>query len=145
VTIQPRFLASFAIALSLSMPGVAAQQSPGTLAGKATDDARRPYLDYAVQIRDVATGRVVQTEALNSQGVFIVSDLALTKTYLIELLHQREHRVVCTEGPFTLTSTTPSKSDVNISCGRMPSSVWLLLAGAGAAAAVTVATRSVSR
>jgi hypothetical protein len=145
MTIQRRLVASFTLALSCSMAVVAAQQAPGALAGKATDEAKQPYTDYAVQIRDVTTGQVVQTRPLSAQGQFSFNALPLTKPYLVELFHQKERRVVCTEGPFTLTSTAPSKTDVSISCGKTPAALWLLLAGAGAAAAVAVATRSVSR
>jgi hypothetical protein len=43
------------------------------------------------------------------------------------------------------TPALPSKTDVNIDCGRTPAALWLLAAGAGAAAAIAVATRSVSQ
>lgn len=134
-----------ALAISLSVGPVFARQAPGTLGGKATDEARQPYSDYAVQVRDVATGQVVQTKQLSDQGLFSFAGIPLSKPYLIELFHQKERRVICTEGPFTLNPATPAKTDVSISCGKVPAALWLLLAGAGAAAAVAVATRSVSR
>jgi hypothetical protein len=143
--IHRTLVAPLAVALSLSIANLGAQQPQGILGGKATDEAREPYSDYAVQVRDVTTGQVVQTRQLSLQGLFSFGSLPLTKPYLIELFHQKERRVICTEGPFTLTATTPAKTDVSISCGKAPAAVWLLLAGAGAAAAVAVATRSTSR
>jgi hypothetical protein len=137
-----------AIAGAIAVSATAAQQAPaaqGTLAGKATDEAKEPYTDYAVQVRDVTTGQVVLTRSLSAQGQFSFPGLSLAKPFLVELFHQKERRVICTEGPFTLTTAVPSKADVNISCGKAPAALWLLLAGAGAAAAVAVATRSVSR
>ncbi|HXT69806.1 MAG TPA: hypothetical protein VN700_08620 [Vicinamibacterales bacterium] len=136
---------ALAAAVSVATSPVYAQQAPGTLAGKATDEARQPYTDYAVQVRDVATGQVLQTQQLSLQGLFSFSKMAQARPYLIELYHQKERRVICTEGPYTLTEKAPSKLDVNINCGKMPAAFWLLLAGAGAAAAVAVGTRSNSR
>lgn len=148
MTTQRRMSLAIAFAVTLAISPAWAQQAQpasGTLGGKATDEARTPYTDYAVQVRDVATGQVVHTQPLNQQGQFNFTGVTLAKPYLVELFHQKERRVICTEGPYTLTSTMPTKADVNISCGKAPAALWLLLAGAGAAAAVAVATRSVSR
>ena len=122
-----------------------AQQTAGTIAGKATDEARQPYADYAVQLRDVASGQVVNTLPLNVQGLFSFTGVALANRYLVELVQVKEKKIVCTEGPYSLTTSMTSKTDVNISCGKVPAALWLLAAGAGAAAAVAVATRSTSR
>jgi hypothetical protein len=122
-----------------------AQQMAGTIAGKASDEAKQPYSDYAVQLRDVASGQVVNTLPLNLQGQFSFTGVALTNRYLVELVQVKEKKIVCTEGPYSLTTTMTSKTDVNISCGKVPAAIWLLAAGAGAAAAVAVATRSTSR
>ena len=148
-----RSTTAMVVALAYVGSAVVAGQAPkpaptpaqGTLAGKATDEAREPYTDYAVQVRDVATGQVVVTRTLTPQGLFNFTELALAKPYLVELFHQKERRVICTEGPYTLTATASSKHDVDIKCGKTPAALWLLVAGAGAAAAVAVATRSVSR
>jgi len=145
MTTKRRMSLAIAFAMTLAISPVWVQQASGTLGGKATDEAKVPYTDYAVQVRDVATGQVVHTQPLTQQGQFNFTGVALAKPYLVELFHQKERRVICTEGPYTLTSTTPAKADVNISCGKAPAALWLLLAGAGAAAAVAVATRSVSR
>ena len=49
MTFQPRLVASFASALSLSMSGAGAQRSPGTLAGNATDEATAGLPGIAAQ------------------------------------------------------------------------------------------------
>lgn len=145
LTMTLRRALALSVAVALASGPVLARQVPGTLGGKATSEVKPPYSDYAVQVRDVTTGQVVQTRQLSEQGQFSFSGIPLSKPYLIELFNQKERRVMCTEGPFTLNPTTPAKTDINISCGKAPAAVWLLLAGAGAAAAVAVATRSVSR
>jgi hypothetical protein len=140
-----RTIASALVAvLALGSIPATAQQS-GALAGQADDEAKQPYSDYAVQVRDVGTGQVVNTRSLDAKGGFSFSGLTLSRAYLVELVRIKEKRIVCTEGPFTLSPTTASKLDVNISCGKVPAAIWLLAAGAGAAAAVAVATRSTSR
>lgn len=123
-----RRLLSFALAALLavgSMP-VLAQQA-GTLAGKAIDEAKKPYSDYAVQIRNAATGQIVRTEPLNDTGLFTFASLELGQRYLVELFNVPDAKVVCTEGPFNLqTPSMPTKVDVNIDCGKP--ALWLLLA-----------------
>jgi hypothetical protein len=113
----------------------------GTLAGKATDEARRPYMDYAVYVRNVETGYVVQYDRLDVHGMFSFADLEIDQRYLVELFDTRESRVVCTEGPYYLrVPDLPSKTDVNIDCGRK--ALWLLLS---APAVGVVVPRSGSR
>ena len=133
--------ATIAVGISPAM----AQQGAGIISGKATDEAKQPYSDYAVQLRDAASGAVVGTQPLNAQGQFSFSGAEMTRRYLVELFNTRENRVVCTEGPFVLSTGMPNKTDVNVDCGRSPAALWLLAAGAGAAAAIAVATRSVSQ
>ena len=138
---------SAAVVLALAGPlvPIQAQQASGVIGGKATDEARQPYSDYAVQLRDVTTGQVVSNKALDVQGLFTFNDVTVGRPFLVELFQTKERRIICTEGPFTLTATLPSKTDVSISCGKAPAALWILLAGAGAAAAIAVAARSVSR
>jgi hypothetical protein len=144
-----RFVAATLVAvLAQGSVPAAARQTPsqnGVLAGKATDEAKQPYSDYAIQLRDVGTGQVVSTKPLDTQGTFNFTALTLARAYLVELVQIKEKRIICTEGPYSLTLTNVSKLDVNVSCGKVPAAVWLLAAGAGAAAAVAVATRSNSR
>jgi hypothetical protein len=133
-----------ALAVAVAPTALLAQQSAGVLSGKATDEAKKPYTDYTVQLRDAATGQIVTTSPLNDQGLFAFANLALGKRYLVELTKQS--KVVCTEGPFALASPNlVSKTDVNIDCGKPPAALWLLAAGAGTAAVIAVAARSGSR
>jgi hypothetical protein len=105
---------------------VLAQQA-GTLSGKATDEAKQPYSDYTVQVRNAATGQIARTEPLNAQGLFAFTNLEMNQRYLVELFNVPEAKVVCTEGPYTLqTPSMPGKTDVNIDCGKK--ALWLLLA-----------------
>jgi len=132
-----------------AMAQQAAQTTPagnGVIAGRATDEAKQPYSDYAVQLRDAATGRVVTAQPLNAQGQFGFSGLELSRRYLVELFNTRENKLVCTEGPYYLSSPTMvSKNDVNVDCGKAPAALWLLVAGAGTAGAIAIVTRSVSQ
>jgi len=117
---------TLATVLSLGWLPALAQQA-GTLAGTAVDEAEQPYSDYAVQIRNVATGQIAQTTPLNATGQFNISNLELNQRYLVELLDVPEGKVVCTEGPYHLQpQAMASKTDIDIECGKK--ALWLLLA-----------------
>lgn len=132
---------AFAVAL---VPTALLAQSNGILSGKATDEAKKPFTDYTVQVRDAATGTVVTTGPLNDQGLFAFNNLSLGKRYLVELVKQS--KVVCTEGPFPLASPNlVSKTDINIDCGKPPAALWLLAAGAGTAAVIAIVTASTNK
>jgi hypothetical protein len=132
------------IALSPSMS--LAQQGNGLIAGKATDEVRPPYSDYSVVIRNATTGQPAGTRALDSEGRFSIPDLPLNQRYLVELVHVKQNRVVCTEGPFGLVAGgLTTKTDVNIDCGKSPALLWLLVAGAGTAALLGTTQASPSR
>lgn len=133
------------VALVVVTAPALAQQTAGAIAGRATDEAKKPYTDYAVQLRDVASGLVSSTLPLDQQGTFNFTGVAISRTYLVELVHIEKKKIVCTEGPYSLTPTTASKLDVNVNCGKAPAAFWLLAAGAGAATAIAVATRSTSK
>jgi hypothetical protein len=108
-----------------SMPLLA--QQAGTLAGNASKEFDGPYSDHAVQIRDAATGQIVQTVQPTQTGDFSFSNLEMNQRYIVELFNTVESEVLCTEGPFQLTSTNmPSRTDVEINCGKK--ALWLLLA-----------------
>ena len=123
-----------------------AQQPNGTIAGIATDEAKKPYADYKVQLRDLATSQIVSTVTLDPQGRFTFGELALTKKYLVELYNTPKNKIVCTEGPYDLTRTF-LKNDVDISCNKVPAAWWLLgvAAAAGITAGVVVANQSNSQ
>jgi len=140
-----RFLAAGLAALLIAGGSPAlAQQANGTIAGKATDEARKPYSDYSIQLRDAASGQLAGTVSLTTQGTFTFNELPLSKRLLVELYSLKDSKVVCTEGPYVLAPGNPNKTNVNIDCGKKPASLWLLAAGAGTAAAVALTTNSAS-
>ena len=93
-------------------------QTNGIIGGKADDEANKPYSDYSVQLRDPATGQVVSTAQLSPTGQFSFDNVAATRRLLVELVSLKDKSTVCTEGPFVLTPSKPSKTDVNIDCGK---------------------------
>ena len=145
MTVQ-RFVAGTLVAVMAlgSTPAFAARQAPGVIAGKATDEAKQPYSDYAVQLRDVATGLVISTKPLDVKGEFSFTGVPIAR-YLVELVQIEKKKIVCTEGPYALTAPAPSKPDVNVKCGKVPVAIWLVAAGAGAGVAVAIATQSTSK
>jgi hypothetical protein len=148
--LRARLIRVVAVGLAVVMAGGAQPAfgqtpAPGTVAGKATDEAKKPYTDYVVQLRDVNSGQVTNTQPIDTQGQFVFLGSGVPGSYLVELVLVKDKKIVCTEGPYNLTQTSPSKVDVNISCGKAPAALWLLVAGAGAATAVAIATRSRSK
>jgi hypothetical protein len=131
-----------AIAVAFSLASAAAEtallaagQQTATIAGTAKDEAKKPYADYSVRARDVATGMISGNVPLNQDGNFSLPDLSSAK-YLVELVQHKNNqdKVICTEGPFDLTQQM-LKNDVVIDCGKVPAAWWLL--GAAAAAGIT--------
>jgi hypothetical protein len=143
-----RRLLAAALAASLavgSVPGAFAagqQQENGTISGKATSEAKPPFNNYMVQLRDPVTAQVVRTGQLNDRGLFTISGVPVSRRVLVELFNVRENRVVCTEGPYLLTPTDQARTNIDINCGTSPAAWWLLLAGAGAAASIATLTAS---
>lgn len=132
---------AFALALTLAAGTVPAllaapQSGAGILSGKA-DAAKKPYTDYKVQVRDVTTGQIVTSAALDQEGRFAFNGLGLPGRYVLELVNA--NKVTCTAGPYALsTPSFVSKTDVNIACGGN-AALWLLAAAGGAAAAIAFA------
>lgn len=134
------------LAALLASGPLAAQDALGTISGRATDEARKPYTNFSVQLRDVATGQVAQTVPLTEQGLFAANQLPLSTRYLVELVDLRARKVVCSEGPYLLQAPTAiTRPDVNIDCGIAPAALWLILAGAGTATTIAVTQASPSR
>jgi hypothetical protein len=133
---------AMAFAMALGVAPTLAQQTNGVIGGKAADEAREPYSNYTVQLRDAATGRVVGSSPLNSEGQFTIDSVAFNQRLLVELVQVKQNETVCTEGPYLLTTSAPSKVDVNIDCGKVPAAFWILTAGAGTAAAIALAVQS---
>jgi len=128
--------AAFALASGAAETALlAAGQQTATIAGTAKDEAKGNISEYTVRARDVTTGMIAGNVPLTSDALFTLPDLSSSR-YLIELVrHQgNQDRVVCTEGPFDLT-TQMLKNDVVIDCGKVPAAWWLL--GAAAAAGIT--------
>ncbi len=132
---------SLAIALAaFAGPLAFAQQpAPGQLAGTAKDEAKKPYTDYEVRARSVVTGQVAATSPLDADAKFVLPKLNHDR-FLVELVLVKNNKVVCTEGPFPLTSGKPIKDDVKISCG-VPAAAWLLPAAAAVGVTAAVVTR----
>ena len=82
---------------------------------------------------------------LDPQGLFSFQNLAMNTKFLVELYHVQKNKIVCTEGPYQLSSTLITKMDVNINCGTNPALWWILAAGAGTAGAIAVAVASASK
>ena len=121
---------AMAVASGMTMqPALSAgAQDPGSIAGTAKKEARKPFTDYSVRARNVAQGTIAATVKLDTEGNFAMASVD-PASYLVELLDPKG-KVVCTEGPFDL-SKQPSKTGVNIECGKP--AAWWLLAAAGAA------------
>ncbi len=136
---------ALASVLTLAPGFSSAQQIGGSLAGKATDEVKPPYDEYTVQVRNTATGVMVASRTLDFEGKFSFPDLPVNQRYLVELVHTKQNRVVCTEGPFGLLPQAAAKADVNIDCGKPPALLWLLAAGAGTAALLGATQASPSR
>jgi len=121
----------------------AESQSVGVIAGKASDEAKKPYSDYTVQLRDVSTGQRASAVPLGVDGRFSFTGVTLTRKYLVELYQVKQNKIVCTAGPYALSAPSViSKTDVNINCGTNPAVYWLVVAGAGTALAVALGVRS---
>jgi hypothetical protein len=126
-------------------PLVAQQAAVGTINGRATDEARKPYTDYTVQLRDAETGQIAGTVPLDAQGGFAFANLDVSRRFLVELYSLKEREILCTEGPYPLAPEANRRRNVNIDCGAAPAAIWLLAAGAGAVAAIGVVTVSASQ
>jgi hypothetical protein len=136
---------ALAAVMAFSVSPLFAQQTNGVISGSADDEAKQPYSDYSVQLRDAATGQIVNTVQLNGQGQFSFENVGLGRRLLVELLNVKDKNTVCTEGPYVLAPGQPSKTNVNIDCGKAPAAFWLLAAGAGTAAAIALAEQSPSQ
>jgi hypothetical protein len=106
----------------------AASQGAGSISGTAEKEAKKPFPNYSVRARNVVAGTIGASVPLDPQGNFALTGIDQAK-FLVELLDPKG-KVVCTEGPFDLT-TQATKTGVDIRCGNP--AAWWLLAAAGAA------------
>jgi hypothetical protein len=136
--------ASLAASLAVGVgPTLIAQE--GSISGRATSEARRPYTDYNVQLVDTATKQLSGTVPLDDKGLFAFQGVAGDKQYLVQLFNVKENKIVCTEGPYALIAPNQlNKNDVNINCGK-PVALWLLAAAAGVATTAGVVIQSGSQ
>ncbi len=146
MTSMTRRLLAGCLAFAVAVSPVLAQDPLGTISGRAVDEARQPYTNFSVQLRNVANGQVIETVPLTAQGLFSAGKLPLATRYLVELVDVRARKVVCSEGPYLLASPNAiNRTDVNIDCGVAPAALWLILAGAGTATAIAVTKASPSQ
>jgi len=129
-----------AVGLAVAMASVSilatGQQGAATvtLSGIAKKEAKKPYTDYTTRARNVQTGEIAGTATnADPEANFTITGLP-PANYVVELLN-KDGKVVCTEGPFNMTGTQLAKTDIDISCNKVPAAWWLL--GAAAAAGIT--------
>lgn len=134
------------LATSLACAGTsvlaAGESGMGLLNGRITDDSKRPFLDYAVQLRDASSGKVFLTAPVNGQGQFAFKDVPLSKRYLVELVRAKSSSVLCTSGPYSASGDPKTATPVRLGCGRPPAAYWVLAAAAGTAGFYALANRS---
>lgn len=124
-------LAAGALAVMLASTGMMAQQT-GQISGTAKDEAKSPYTDYSVRVREMSQGQIAGTSPLDNTGAFNIQNLS-SANYLVELLNE-DGKVVCQEGPYDLSQEL-IRAGIVIECDKVPAAWWLL--GAAAAAGVT--------
>ena len=124
-------LAAAMVLAALPIGAIAGQQTV-TLAGTAKKEAKKPYTEFSTRARNSQSGDIAATTPLDVDANFTLGSLPPAK-YVVELLN-KDGKVVCTEGPYDLTSVT-AKNDVDISCNKVPAAWWLL--GVAAAAGIT--------
>ncbi len=119
------------VAVVLASTGLMAQQT-GQISGTAKDEAKTPFTDYSVRLRDIVQGQIAGSTPLDTTGAFTLPNLLAAK-YLVELLN-KDGKIVCTEGPFDLSQQL-IKDGIIINCDKIPVAWWLL--GAAGAAGIT--------
>jgi hypothetical protein len=143
-----RFVAAgLCVLLAISVPSTSmARGDTGVLAGRAKADAKR-LTDYAVQLRDAETGKVLTTVPIDSVGVFVAKEVPVSKPYLLELVraNAKGTPVLCTAGPYVVSADPKVKTTARLDCGRTPAAVWVLSAAAGTAGFTAFVTRSASQ
>lgn len=137
MTRQRLLAAGMALLLTVGVSPLGAQQPPtGVIAGRATNEARRPFTNYIVQLRNPENAQIVATVPLDTEGRFQFANVPLSQKLIVELYNVRDKEMVCTEGPYALTADEAKRDNVNIDCGAGPAAFWLLAATTGAVAAI---------
>jgi hypothetical protein len=123
----------------------AGRRQDGIISGSAAAEAKQPYNKYIVRSRDVSNNQITQTTSLDANGQFALNGLA-AGSFMVELVKDaapggQGGKVVCQEGPFTLTAGAAAAADtmiikgVDIVCNKPVAAYWLL--GAAALAGIT--------
>ena len=105
--------ASLCVLLALGVPSMtAAGDVLGVLNGRVKADSKR-LTDYAVQLRDAQTGKVLKTVAVDPQGLFAAKDVPVGKPYLLELIRAsaKNAPLVCTAGPYQVSPDPKVKTN----------------------------------
>ena len=143
-----RFVAaSLCALLAIGVPVMSAgPEMTGVLNGRARAGARR-LTDYAVQLRDAETGKVLTIVSIDPEGVFAAKDVPVSKPYLLELIKvtAKDHPILCTAGPYAVSPDPKVKTNARLDCGRTPAAFWVLAAAAGTAGFTSFVTRSASQ
>lgn len=143
-----RVVAACLCAVAIGVPSISAapEGMTGVLNGRARAGSKR-ITDYAVQLRDAETGKVLTTVPIDSEGVFVAKEVPVSKPYLLELVraNTKETPVVCTAGPYTVPPDPKVKTNARLDCGRAPAAFWVLAAAAGTAGFTSYVTRSASQ
>lgn len=130
MTMQRILVGALAVGMLVATaPAMAQQAATGVITGQATKEvAPADYDDHRIQLRNAQTGQVLATTGLDAQGNYRFDNVVAGLPHVVELVNVQESRIVCAEGPLTLSAQGLSRH-VPISCGG--SAAWLLLAAAG--------------
>src|SRR5262245_34659847 len=140
-----RRLTSALLTAVLAAGGAVVFAQQGTISGRATSEARKPYTNYSVRLVDVSNRQITGDVPLDPQGQFAFTGVQVDKQYLVQLFDVRESKIVCTEGPYPLIAPDQlSRTDVNIKC-KKPVAPIILGAVAAVAATAGVSLQSASQ
>ena len=131
--------------LAVGSSALFAGTQSGPLAGRVTDPSKKPFSDYAAQLRDVSSGKLVASAPVDPSGAFIFKDVPVGKPYLLELVKAKNSAVLCTAGPYAVAPDPKQTPNVRLGCGRAPAANWVLAAAAGTAGFVAFVTHSASQ
>lgn len=134
---------TFGLALALVgglalAPVAAAGRQNGVISGSAAAEAKQPYSQYIVRVRDVSNNTYPVHTTLDANGNFALNGLT-AGSFVVELVKVKankgpdEGKPVCSAGPFTLQDSSAQITDLmikkgaNISCNRPQAATTLVL------------------
>jgi len=121
------------ILLGLSLIATPSAQSYLSVYGDARPQITEKYdrnKRYIARLRDFRTGEVIASTYLDAERTFLLNPVE-PGDYILELINPK-HKIVCTEGPFTVEKTNPY---IIVDCARPVAAWWLV--GAAVAAGLT--------